>query len=81
MADGTEIRVTCSVGLALHPRDGRSSRALLRAADAQMYERKRARTGTPGDGRPTMAPPDRRAVPAAARAPDVVVVTGGASRA
>jgi diguanylate cyclase (GGDEF)-like protein len=81
MADGTEIRVTCSVGLALHPRDGRSGRALLRAADAQMYERKRARTGTPGGARPTMAPPDRRAVPAAARAPDVVVVTGGASRA
>lgn len=43
MADGTDIHVTCSVGLALHPRDGRTSKALLRAADAEMYKHKRAR--------------------------------------
>jgi diguanylate cyclase (GGDEF)-like protein len=48
MADGTQIRVTCSVGLALHPRDGRSGRALLRAADAQMYEQKRTRSPAVG---------------------------------
>ena len=46
MADGTEVHVTCSVGLALHPRDGRSGRELLRAADAKMYTQKRARPGT-----------------------------------
>jgi len=45
MADGASVQVTCSVGLALHPRDGRSGRELLRAADAQMYARKRARGG------------------------------------
>ncbi len=45
MADGTTVRVTCSVGLALHPRDGRSGKELLRAADAQMYTHKRARSG------------------------------------
>ena len=37
MADGSVVHVTCSVGLALHPRDGRSGKALLRAADAAMY--------------------------------------------
>jgi diguanylate cyclase (GGDEF)-like protein len=46
MADGSTVNVTCSVGLALHPRDGRSGRALLRAADAAMYTHKRARAGS-----------------------------------
>jgi hypothetical protein len=46
MADGTVVNVTCSVGLAQHPRDGRSGKALLRAADAAMYTHKRARAGT-----------------------------------
>ncbi|MEX1296064.1 MAG: diguanylate cyclase [Candidatus Limnocylindrales bacterium] len=51
MADGPSVRVTCSVGLALHPRDGRSGKELLRAADARMYRRKRARpTGDLGRG-------------------------------
>jgi diguanylate cyclase (GGDEF)-like protein len=49
MADGSDVRVSCSVGLALRPRDGRSGRALLRAADAAMYEQKRSRSGS-GDG-------------------------------
>lgn len=44
MPDGTEVNVTCSVGLALHPRDGRNGKDLLRAADAKMYRRKRSRT-------------------------------------
>jgi diguanylate cyclase (GGDEF)-like protein len=43
MADGTEVHVGCSVGLAHHPIDGRSGRALLRAADAAMYAQKRSR--------------------------------------
>lgn len=43
MADGSEVRISCSVGLALHPRDGRSGKTLLRAADAAMYACKRAR--------------------------------------
>jgi diguanylate cyclase (GGDEF)-like protein len=43
MADGSTINVTCSVGLALHPRDGRSGKELLRAADKAMYAHKRAR--------------------------------------
>ena len=43
MADGSTVSVTCSAGLASHPRDGRTGRELLRAADAQMYAQKRAR--------------------------------------
>ena len=43
MADGSTVFVTCSAGLASHPRDGRTGRELLRAADAQMYAQKRAR--------------------------------------
>jgi diguanylate cyclase (GGDEF)-like protein len=46
MADGSVVNVECSVGLAQHPRDGRSGKALLRAADAAMYKHKRARAGT-----------------------------------
>ncbi len=45
MADGCSVQVTCSVGLALYPRDGRSGKALLRAADAAMYTHKRSRRG------------------------------------
>ena len=48
MADGSVEHVTCSYGLALHPRDGRSGRALLRAADAAMYTHKRSRAGARG---------------------------------
>jgi diguanylate cyclase (GGDEF)-like protein len=44
MPDDSAVQVTCSVGLALHPRDGRSGKELLRAADARMYHSKRART-------------------------------------
>jgi diguanylate cyclase (GGDEF)-like protein len=43
MSDGSEVQITCSVGLALHPRDGRTGKDLLRAADAQMYHHKRSR--------------------------------------
>ena len=45
MADGSVVQVSCSVGLALHPRDGRTGRALLQAADAAMYTDKRSRSG------------------------------------
>jgi diguanylate cyclase (GGDEF)-like protein len=44
MADGSTVHVTSSVGLALHPRDGRTGKELLRAADARMYRHKRSRT-------------------------------------
>ena len=43
MADGSDVHVTCSLGLALHPRDGRSGKALLRTADKAMYSQKRTR--------------------------------------
>jgi diguanylate cyclase (GGDEF)-like protein len=46
MADGSQVHVSCSVGLAMYPADGKSSRDLLRRADAAMYEEKRARTAT-----------------------------------
>jgi diguanylate cyclase (GGDEF)-like protein len=45
MADGSTVNISCSVGLALHPRDGRSGKELLRAADAAMYTHKRSRPG------------------------------------
>jgi diguanylate cyclase (GGDEF)-like protein len=48
MTDGTTVQVTCSLGLALHPRDGRSGKELLRAADAGMYRHKRARVAERG---------------------------------
>jgi diguanylate cyclase (GGDEF)-like protein len=35
------VSVAASVGIAVHPRDGRSPDALIRAADERMYERKR----------------------------------------
>jgi GGDEF domain-containing protein len=49
------VRVTCSVGLALHPRDGRSARELLRAADAAMYTHKRGRPGSRHGGQQGLA--------------------------
>jgi diguanylate cyclase (GGDEF)-like protein len=53
MADGSVVRVTCSVGLALHPRDGHTGRALLQAADAAMYTDKRSRSEGGHRGRQT----------------------------
>jgi diguanylate cyclase (GGDEF)-like protein len=53
MADGSVVHVGCSVGLAHHPIDGRSGKALLRAADAAMYTQKRAHNGA---GRPSRDP-------------------------
>jgi diguanylate cyclase (GGDEF)-like protein len=50
MTDGSIVHVTCSVGLALHPRDGHTGRALLQAADAAMYTDKRSRSPS-GSGR------------------------------
>ena len=45
MADGTEVHVTCSAGLATFPIDGNNARRLLRSADAAMYAHKRAGGG------------------------------------
>ena len=42
LADGAEGRVSCSVGMAVHPTDGRTAATLLKAADAAMYGVKRA---------------------------------------
>jgi len=42
LADGAEGRVSCSVGMAVHPTDGRTATVLLKAADAAMYGVKRA---------------------------------------
>jgi diguanylate cyclase (GGDEF)-like protein/PAS domain S-box-containing protein len=38
---GGEVRISCSVGVALYPRDGRDHDALLAHADASMYSAKR----------------------------------------
>ncbi len=46
MADGSEVRITCSAGLATFPIDGNNARRLLRSADAAMYAHKRARAGS-----------------------------------
>jgi len=78
MADGTSVIVTCSVGLALHPRDGRSGKELLRAADAQMYGHKRSRTrGGRGAHRASISVPQpvdaEQAAEVPARAPVPVV--------
>jgi diguanylate cyclase (GGDEF)-like protein len=39
--DGSVARLTCSVGLAVYPEDGRTGAALLKSADAAMYMVKR----------------------------------------
>ncbi len=41
-ADGVEVRVSCSIGVALYPGDGADCEALVRRADASMYAAKRA---------------------------------------
>ncbi len=63
LSDGTEGRVSCSVGLAVHPTDGRTAAALLRAADAAMYGVKRAGGSRVGRLRSAeTAPPPRMSV-------------------
>jgi diguanylate cyclase (GGDEF)-like protein len=42
--DGVQVSIEASFGVALHPRDGTDGDALLRAADAAMYEGKRGTT-------------------------------------
>ena len=72
MADGTEVHVSCSVGLATYPSEGKGGRELLRRADAAMYAEKRARRATPSRPGPSTQPPSRhgrRAPRARLRAP------------
>jgi diguanylate cyclase (GGDEF)-like protein len=38
---GGEVRVSCSIGVAIYPRDGRDHDALLARADTSMYTAKR----------------------------------------
>ena len=38
---GGEVRIQCSIGVAIYPRDGRDHDALLAHADASMYTAKR----------------------------------------
>jgi diguanylate cyclase (GGDEF)-like protein len=52
VADDLRVAVGCSLGLAVYPRDGRTGKALLRAADAAMYVRKRSRETAPAQRRP-----------------------------
>ncbi|GAB4465714.1 MAG: hypothetical protein OHK0044_04710 [Burkholderiaceae bacterium] len=42
LADGVEVRVSCSIGVAMYPGDGSDCDALVRRADASMYAAKRA---------------------------------------
>lgn len=71
MADRADVRVGCSAGLALHPRDGRSGKSLLRFADAAMYTHKRARDrALVAEPRPRSEPvtdEDGSRIPAASR--------------
>jgi len=67
MADGSEVRISCSVGLALHPRDGSTARELLRTADASMYTQKRAR---PRMARDRRSPDEPRSVKGGASVSD-----------
>ncbi len=59
---GTPVRVSASVGVALHPRDGDEPAKLLRVADYRMYLRKRAA--------PDEEPADEAAPPKPSEAPD-----------
>jgi diguanylate cyclase (GGDEF)-like protein len=43
--DGCDVRVTCSIGVALYPRDGADLDTLLKKADATMYRVKRRGRG------------------------------------
>jgi diguanylate cyclase (GGDEF)-like protein len=61
MADGSEVHVSCSIGLATYPPDGKGGRELLRRADAAMYAEKRARRADdPGGSSSTPARQARR---------------------
>jgi diguanylate cyclase (GGDEF)-like protein len=42
--DGAEMHIGASIGIAVHPRDGRNTEALLHAADAAMYAAKADRS-------------------------------------
>ena len=45
LAEGKELRVGASIGIAVYPEQGRDGRSLLEAADVAMYEAKRAGGG------------------------------------
>lgn len=47
---GLRLEITCSVGLALYPRDGQDGQSLYKAADDAMYANKRARQRAIGAG-------------------------------
>lgn len=40
--DGTKLRIGCSIGVSLYPRDGHNAETLLKHADAAMYQAKEA---------------------------------------
>ena len=60
---GSEYAVRASIGIALYPRDGETSDALLRSADAAMYRRKGSRRQSVRLARALRAPADTRAAP------------------
>ncbi|HET7676926.1 MAG TPA: sensor domain-containing diguanylate cyclase [Candidatus Limnocylindrales bacterium] len=67
VGDGSEVRLSASAGLAIHPEDGRTPSALLRAADTSMYSVKRAGGGAverrrtrPREGATAARPDERR---------------------
>lgn len=43
--DPSEVRIGCSIGITLHPRDADNADALIRLADAAMYRAKQAGRG------------------------------------
>ncbi|HBK57224.1 MAG TPA: PAS domain S-box protein [Xanthomonadales bacterium] len=50
-----EFSITASVGVAIHPRDGRSAQQLIRSADAAMYDAKRRGRSTWQAFNPTLS--------------------------
>jgi diguanylate cyclase (GGDEF)-like protein len=78
MADGAAVHISCSAGLASHPRDGRNGKELLRAADAAMYTQKQSKPGKHlVEARPRVSPapvaPVRPGVPLARQVPPAPV--------
>jgi diguanylate cyclase (GGDEF)-like protein len=73
LVDGTEIRLSMSVGIAYYPLDGSDAESLLKVADRAMYRMKaqtRVNELPDTESKPVRAEPEPEASPAAPRAVD-----------